>query len=180
MAYERDYKVTASLQDAYKLYKDLYNNIKDKNEYLAIAYEINKVIADMIITQSLEYRLPERMGFLRIKKNKQKLVIVNGRISPKKNVIDWENTWKVWKEMYPDKTWKEIKKLKGKKVLFQTNPHTDGEIMKWYWRKGGGVKNSTVYVFNVVKGGKVDEYYTGRLGLAWWIKSDDKTNDYYF
>lgn len=180
MAYERDYKVTASLHDAYKVYKKLYKDIKDRRKFLDIAYDINKCLSDMIIRDSLEYRLPERMGFLRIKKKKQKLIIINGRISPKKNIIDWENTWKLWKEMYQDKSWKEIKKMKGKQVLFQTNRHTDGEIMKWYWRKGSGVKNSTVYVFDVVKGGIVENKYTGRLGLAWWIKSDDKTNDYYF
>lgn len=179
MAYERDYKVTASLHDAYKVYKKLHFGI-DRRQFLDIAYDINKTISDMIIKESLEYRLPERMGFLRIKKKKQKLKLVNGKISPKKNVIDWENTWKYWQECYPDKTWKEIKQIKGKQVLFQTNPHTDGEIMKWYWRKGSGVKNSTVYVFDVVKGGIVDNKNIGRLGLAWWIKSDDKTNDYYF
>jgi len=180
MAYERDYKVTATLQDAFKTYKSLYPEITDKTKYLAIAYDINRAISDMIITKSLEYRLPERIGFLRIKKNKQKLKLVNGKISPKKNVIDWENTWKYWKEIYPDKTWKEIKKFKGKQVLFQTNPHTDGEIMRWYWRKGSGVKNSTVYIFDVVKGGIFDNCHVGRLGLASWIKSDDKDNDYYF
>ena len=67
MAYERDYKVTASLQDAFKVYKELYPSIT-KDKYLAIAYDINKALSDAIIRESLEYRLPERLGFLRIKK----------------------------------------------------------------------------------------------------------------
>lgn len=179
MAYERDYKVTASLQDAYKLYKELYSGLP-KNEYLAIAYDINKTLSDAIIRESLEYRLPEKLGFLRIKKAKQKLVIKDGKIDPKKNVIDWENTWNYWKEIYPGLTHKEIKKLKGKKVLYQTNQHTDGTIMRWAWTKGYGVKNYSVYTFDTVKGGIIDGHYTGRLGLAWWIKSDDKNNDYYY
>jgi len=179
MAYERRVKITASLQDAYKLYKQEYGDI-DKSLYLNIIYDINRVISNKIIKESLEYRLPERLGFIRIRKKKQKLKIREGRIDLNKNVIDWNETWKIWQELYPNKTRQEIKKIKGKRVIFQTNDHTDGEIMSWYWEKGWGIKNISVYKFRPIKGGFKDNFYSGRLGLAKWIKSIDKNNDYYF
>ena len=180
MAYERKYKVTSTLQDAYKLYGEEYGKI-NKKLYLAIAYEILKTIATMIIKESLEYRIPERLGFIRIRKKHGKLILRDGRIDVNKNVIDWKDTWDTWYEMYPGKTRKEINKIKGKRVIFQSNYHTDGEIMSWYWdKKTSNVKNNRIYNFTPVKGGVFDEYYTGRLGLASWIKSYDRENDYYF
>lgn len=180
MAYERKYKITSTVKDSYSLYKEEYGDI-NKFQYLKIAYEILKTISHMIITESLEYRIPDRLGFLRIKKMKSKLRLRNGRIDVNKNVIDWKATWDYWHEIYPDKKRKEIIAIEGKKVLFQTNYHTDGDIMKWYWdRSMCNIKNNKIYSFNKVKGGVSDGIYTGRLGLAAWIKSDEKTNDYFY
>lgn len=180
MAYERRYKVTSTLQDAYKTYNTSYEPI-NKKLYIAIAYDILKHISNMIITNSLEYRIPNKLGFIRIKKTKPKLKIREGRIDVNKNIIDWKATWDAWNEMYPNKTRKEIKLIKDKRVIFQTNNHTDGEVMRWYWdRSVCNIKNNSIYSFARVKGGIFDGLYTGRLGLAQWIKSEDKTNDYYY
>lgn len=180
MAYERKYKVTSTLQGAYTLYKEEYEDI-DKSIYLDIAYDITAAISDMIIKESLEYRLPGKLGFLRIRKKKHELKIINGRIDLNKNIIDWGRTWEYWNSQYPDLPRKEINKIKGKKVLFQTNPHTDGEVMSWYWDKNTcTIKNNTVYSFSPVKGGIFKGFFRGRLGLSAWIKSDKKTNDYYY
>lgn len=180
MAYERKVKITSSLQDAYKLYINEYKDI-DKKLYMNIAYDITKSISDMIIRESLEYKLPSRLGFLRIKKTKPKLKIKNGRIDINTNIIDWGKSWKYWEEQYPDLSRKEIKKIKDKRVIFQTNKHTNGEVMRWYWdRLICRVPNYSVYSFKPVKGGVFDGYYRGRLGLNEWIKSEDKTNDYYY
>jgi hypothetical protein len=128
MAYKRDIKITSSLQDAYKLYKKEYKDI-DKRLYLDIAYELMMTISNMIITESLEYRMPSRLGFLRIKKSTLKLKIKNGKIDINKNIIDWGATWKYWESEYPNLSRKDIIAIKGKKVMFQTNSHTNGEVM---------------------------------------------------
>jgi hypothetical protein len=181
MAYERKFKVTSSLQGAYKLHKEKNSKIT-REVYFAVVYDITKAIADMIIRESFEYRIPEKLGFLRIRKKKPKLKIRDGRIDINKNIIDWEATWKYWETTYSGKTRKEIRGIKNKPgVIFQTNPHTDGEVMSWYWDKMTcTVKNNSVYNFSKVKGGIFDGLHTGRLGLAWWIKSDEKMNDYYY
>jgi len=180
MLYKRDIKITSSLQDAYKLYKKEYKDI-DKRLYLDIAYELMITISNMIITESLEYKMPSRLGFLRIRKSTLKLKIKNGKIDINKNIIDWGATWKYWESEYPNLSRKDIIAIKGKKVMFQTNRHTNGEVMRWFWdRITCKVPNKTVYMFKPVKGGIFNNKYTGRLGLAKWIKSDEKTNDYYF
>lgn len=176
--YERDYKITSSLQDAYKVYVRDYGKI-DKKQFLAVSYDITKTISDMIIRESLEYRMPG-LGYLRIRKAKAKLKIREGKIDVNKNIIDWETTWKYWNEKYPNKSRKEIKLIEGKKVFFQVNRHTDGNVMRWYWDKYFTVKNVTVYSFKTIKGGIFDGVYMGRIGLGKWIKSEDKTNDYYY
>ena len=180
MAYERKYKVTSSLQGAYKLYKEDNPEI-DKKVYMAIVYDITKTIADMIIRESFEYRLPGKLGFIRVRKKKPKLKLRDGRIDINKNIIDWESTLQYWKKKYPNKNRKELKAIEGKKVIFQTNNHTNGEVMSWYWdKKICNIPNSSIYSFKPIKGGIFGDFFLGRLGLASWIKSDDKTNDYYY
>ena len=179
MAYERKYKITASLQDAYKAYRK-ENITFNKRQYLDIAYDIMETLSDMIIKESLEYKLPFRLGFIRIRKHHTKLVIRDGKIDVNKNVIDWKATWDYWNEQYPNKTRKEMKEIKDKWVVFQTNDHTNGQVMKWYWDKRfSTVKNNTVYLFKPVKGGEFNGLYRGRLGLAAWINNDNKKNDWY-
>jgi len=169
--YERKIKITNSVQDAFKLYKEEYGKIS-KKLYLAVAYELMKNVSNMIIKESFEYRIPEAMGFLRIRKKKQKIRIENGRIDINKNIINWDATWKAWMKKYPGKTRKEIKEIENKRVVFQTNDHTNGEVMQWHWDKSvNKVPNAYVYSFDPVKGGEFDGYLTGRLGLAKWIKS---------
>lgn len=178
--YERKFKVTATLQDAYKLYRKQFGEV-NKATFLAIAYDIMLTVSDMIIRESLEYRIPNKMGFLRVRKTKQRLIIKDGRIDCKRNKVDWNKSWEAWYKMYPNKSRKEIMNIPNKGLIYHKNYHTDGHIMRWYWvKKFSNVINSSVYSFDPVKGGKVGKYYTGRLGLAMWIKSDEKTNDYYF
>ena len=55
---DRKFKVTDTLQDAYIYYIKHYKKV-NKKLYLNIAYEITKNISDMIIRESLEYKLPE-------------------------------------------------------------------------------------------------------------------------
>lgn len=179
MAYERKYKITASVQDSYKVYKELKGKLPRKL-YLKIAYELLEIISDMIIRQSLEYKIPHRLGFLKIRKKKQHIRLYEGGIDINKNTIDWKSTKEAWKAMYPDKTEKEIRAIPGKKVIFHTNRHTDGYVMRWYWDKRlCTTVNRTIYLFKPVKGGEFNGNFRGRLGLAGWINHDERKNDWY-
>lgn len=179
--YERKIKLTGGLQAAYKRYKTVSGTKTISREmYTGICQDFNKALSNKIITESFEYKIPYGLGHLRIKSSQQKIRIKDGKIQTCKMAIDWNSTKKLWREMYPGKTSQELKEIPNKKILVHTNEHTDGKIMRWYWdRRISNFKNQTVYKFKPVKGGEIDNNYTGRLGLSAWINSDDMNNEYY-
>ena len=173
MAYERKIKITSGIGDAYEHYKHkkVVCDI-DKKTYVDLVYTINKKISDNIIKNSLEFKLPFRLGSILILKNKLKIRVKDGKIQKNKMIVDWEASWNYWNKEYPNLTHNEIKKFKGKQVLYQTNDHSNGYVMSWKWNKmGSKFINKSVYSFKPTK--------QNRLDLATWIKSDDKNNDYY-
>jgi len=156
MAYEREFNVTHTLEDIYKLY--VMNRMERKQEFVnkkqfkAIAYMFLKELSGMILNDGFEYKMPHKLGYMRIKTNKLKYKIANGRIVPKKGIIDWGSTRKLWAEMYPGLDISEIKKIEGKPRLFYTNDHSNGDVFRWYWDKRTSmVINHTVYTFEPVK-----------------------------
>lgn len=180
--HERKVKITGGLWESYKKYKKENKNSKiDRKTYVNICHDFNKVISQKIIKESFEFKLPFRLGYLRIKSFKIEPKIVNGKLDKNKLAPDWDTTWKYWHKIYPDKTRKEIKLIANKKLIYHLNEHTDGYTMKWYWDKRFSCfKNQSVYLFKPVKGGIIDdEMYNGRLGLAAWIKSPLRKNEYY-
>lgn len=175
-------KVTAGLYDAYYAYKkEVGRNGVDRKLYSDLCQEFNKRISDKMITESLEFRMPYRLGFLRVKAIKQEVIIKDGRLDTTRMPIDWPACRDYWNEIYPDKTWEEIKQIPDKKLIVHTNEHTDGYLMKWYWdRRQVNIKNYTAYKYFPVKGGVTDDgYFYGRRGLSTWVKSDERNNHYY-
>lgn len=178
----RGRKKTVGIYDAYAEYKKKVgrNNIS-RILYSEICQEFNKRISNKMITESFEFRLPFRLGFLRVKAIKQRVIIKDGKIDTTHMPVDWPACWEYWHQIYPDKTREEIKKIPNKRLIVHTNEHTDGYLMRWYWdRRQSNVKNHTAYIYKAVKGGVTEDgYYYGRRGLSKWIKSEEKTNYYY-
>lgn len=178
MAYERDYKITKTIHDLYKFYKEITKDPLSERLFKDIVYDINKEVSDLVISRSFEYRLPYRLGYLRIKKRKLRLKIKNGRIDVNKNMVDWKSTFDYWQDKYGTRDRKVLRDIKDKKRIYQLNEHTNGDIMKWFWDKHlCNVPNSSVYKFKPVKGG-YNEKYIGRLGLGEKIK--EGYTDYYY
>lgn len=182
--HKRSVNITGGLYDAYKFYKG--KNCKPtvtKEEYSKICQLFNKKISDKIISESYEFKIPFGLGYLRIKGNKSKIRIKDGRIDPNRMPINWPETKKIWAELYnwPNISSEEFTAIKHKKYVFFTNEETDGYIYRWYWdKRTSNFKNQSVYNFRPVKGGVTsDNYHTGRLGIASWIKSGKKNNEYY-
>jgi len=178
MAYERDIEITHVLSDCYKVYKRICieKGIKPVTlrQYKETCYSFNSKLSDSIIKQSFEYKIPFRIGILRIRKNKQKFRIVDGKLKPKKSMIDWYQTrYVLWKRLYPGKTLSELKQIKNKPLVMFTNEHSNGEVMKWYWDKRyNKITNCRFYLFRPVK--------QNRLNLGKHIKDEDRENDYSF
>jgi len=166
-------KITMGLWDAYKQYKKKKGvpGITRK-EYVDICHSLNKKISEKIIKESLEFKMPYGLGYLGIRKNELKIRIKDGKLQKSKMVPDWGTSWKIWNEEYKGLTNKEIKKLPGKTLIYQTNDHSNGYIMKWHWERHKiKFKNVRAYRFKPTK--------QNRLDLAAHIKSEDRQNDYY-
>ena len=181
--YERKHKVTGGLWDAYKFFKGKYPESQiNRKTYVDICHLFNKKVSNAIIKNSIEFRLFNRLGLLRIKAFKRNLKFRDdGRIDTSRNSIDWAKTRQLWYQLYPGKTMSEIKHIPNKKVIIHLNEHSNGYSYRWYWDKRVcNFKNQTVYKFNPVKGGvSKDGYHYGRRGLASWIKDDERTNEFY-
>lgn len=181
--YVRKSSVTGGLWDAYKFYKASNPTTKiTRKQYVDVCHLFNKKLSDSIIRESTEFRVFFGLGFIRIRSFKQTIKFTeDGRVDSRKNKIDWGKTRALWKTMYPGKSFEEITKIPNKKLVFHLNEHSNGYIMRWYWEHRTCVfKNRSVYAFKPVKGGISKEgYYYGRLGLAQWIKGDERTNEYY-
>lgn len=180
-AYERKVNVTGGLWDAYKFYKNKYKkSVVDRKLYVTVCQEFNKRISDKIIRESTEFRLFNRLGFIRIKTFKLAIRIKNGKIDTQRNSVNWSKTLDLWEQLYGTRDRRALKDIPNKKLVIHTNEHSNGYSMKWYWDKRGcNIKNKTLYKFNPVKGGVSDGCYYGRRGLSSWIQSDERTNEYY-
>lgn len=170
---KHEIKITDGLWDSYKHYKKKKGAaIVSRKEYVDICHRLNKKISEKIIKESIEFKIPFKLGTISIIKNELKITVKDGKVQKNKLLVDWEATWKYWYELYPDLTNSEIRKLPGKIPIYQTNEHSNGYVMKWAWNKTGtNFQNKTVYKFKPTK--------QNRLDLAKHIKSDDRENDYY-
>lgn len=180
--YVRKVNVTGGMVDAYKFYKNKYpKSVIDGKTYVEVCTLFNRKLSNRIITQSFEFRVPYKLGFIRIKSMKLTVRIKDGKIDPKKKVVDWARTKKLWAQIYGTSDMSELKKISNKKLVIHTNEHTNGYTMKWNWdRRSCNVTNIRLYKFNPVKGTvSPDGYYYGRRGLAAWLNNDERTNEYY-
>ena len=180
--YKRDFKVTGGLWDAYKFYKLKYpKSVIDRSTYVSICQLFNKRISDKIIRESTEYRLPFKLGFLRIKSFKAAIKIKNNKIVSTRNYVNWAKTLELWERLYNTRDRSILRTIPDKKLVYHLNEHTNGYSMKWLWdRRGCNIINNRTYIFTPVKGGITKEgYHYGRKGLAAWIVNEDRTNEYF-
>ncbi len=122
---------SATLKNAYKTYEDFYN--VGYKKYRSICEDFNKLIMDNILLKSHEFKMPYRLGTLRIKKKKMNYSQKNKN----KLKIDWKAT------------------RENKKVIYHLNDHTNGFNYRWYWLKREAVvKNKSVYSFQATRTNK--------------------------
>lgn len=102
-------------------------------------------IMDEVILHNYEYRLPLRLGYIKILKRKPKpFYLKNGMIDTKHYPIDYKRTKELWET---DPVAREKKKL-----IFITNEHTDGYRYKFWWdKRGSNIKNKNAYSFEPVR-----------------------------
>jgi hypothetical protein len=141
------------INDQYKYFRrELGKSIPKKYSvnrftYSAIIKRCNTLISEMVINEAYEFRLPYRLGYLSIKRNKPKLVLnPDGTLNAAKSKlqIDFQATMKLWE--------KSENALKLKKKVYFTNVHSEGYICGWSWdKRTSNIKNITIYSFKTVR-----------------------------
>ena len=123
-------QTSCTLVQAYKEYDDFYD--VGYKKYRSICEDFNKSIIDEILLKAKEFKMPHRLGSLRILKKE-----MNYSSSKNKLKINWQET------------------NKHKKVIYHLNDHTDGFNYRWFWsKKKAIVKNKTIYSFQATRTNK--------------------------
>lgn len=151
---------------------ELNGSVVDYATYCSVIRSFNNRLADSLIIDAMEFKMPFRLGKLRIKKFKQKIKLdENGNIDKKNLPVNWKKTWDMWFDIYPGLDRAEIKKIPNKKVIYHLNEHTSGYRCVLFWDKiNCNVKNNRVYSAMFT--------FTNRRKLAYMLQTDQKINYY--
>lgn len=119
-----------------------------QKKFTDIAKYFFSLLSEQIIDFGYEYKLPQRMGHLMVRKFKSD-----------KRQVDWNSTKKFFGE--------ENKNLpKGeKKIIYHSNKHSAGYNARWWWRKEHYISFNLPYKFTAIRKNK--------RSLAKKIKSDN-------
>jgi len=141
-----------ALHDIYKFYKTLDGEKVPSNIFRAVLKDYNTKALEKVVYEGEDFELEAGMGSIRIRKfnNKPKLN-KDGEVK-NKFAVDWPETHKRWREIYPGKTDEEILKIPNKPRVFHLNEHTDNWVLKWHWDKiTCTVPNQSAYRFYPVR-----------------------------
>jgi hypothetical protein len=176
-------KITAdyTLKDAYKhfcislvLHETIQGNTIDIQKrhnitctkYNSICKEFNQLLSDLIIYNAYEFKIPYRIGPIRIRKYKARLKIdpVTNKLQTNTLPVDYKATKLLWSE-------DEEARLNKKKVYI-LNTHTDGYRCTWFWsKKRCNIPNKSVYQFIPCRRNK--------RALAEALKLEEQKPDYF-
>jgi len=151
-------RVTADYKfgDIYRFYQERYG---EEALPRPVVHEIYKRlfpgVIKLMVFENLDYRMPARLGSLRVRK---KLVAPkidkDGNLDTRDLSINYKATKKLWEKMYPGKTAEEIQAIEGKKIIRETNDHTDNYRLYWYWDKlTSNLLNQSAYYIDVCRDG---------------------------
>jgi len=162
------YKSDFGIIDLFKFYKKKQKEagkvVIDKSLYSKVLKDFNDAICKEIVENAFEYRMPFRLGYLRIRKHKTRIIVdENGKLKTRHLHPDWKATKELW-AMNEDAR-------AEKKIVWHTNRHTQGFYCKWYWDKRAcNIKNSSVYSISISR--------TNKRRIAEAINTKDNI-DYY-
>ena len=168
----RKYKKTIGENDVYKYYSLHTKNSVTRGEFSSISKDIGSGIMRMLIYDNSVYYMPFRLGDICIKKKEKNVVFTDdGKIDTKQLRVDWERTLDHWRELYPDLTPDELKKIPGKKKFYHLNEEVNGYVAYFHWSKyTANFRNKSAYLFKPVR------QYKRELGN--YIKKTHKMNYY--
>jgi 5-hydroxyisourate hydrolase-like protein (transthyretin family) len=128
----RRQKRNKTLVDAYQEFKDEFGDEKvlqdiDKTVYRNVCIRFNELMAEAVIVDAKEFKMPSGLGTIRIKKI----------ISNQKRRVDWKAT------------------REHDTKIYHLNFHTDGYYYKWFWHKKKALfTNKSAYSFSPTRNNK--------------------------
>jgi hypothetical protein len=146
--YNKDYGII----DMYKFYKKEQKEKKAPIVSFHLFSKIlkyhNKEVVKEIVENAGELRMPYRLGYVRIRKFKQRIKFdANGKLKTQHLRPDWKATKKLWAE--------NEEAALTKKLVWHTNTHSRGFYYKWYWDKRAcNITNSSAYSLIISRGNK--------------------------
>ncbi|MCD6329194.1 MAG: hypothetical protein J7M10_02390 [Candidatus Cloacimonetes bacterium] len=166
--------------DLYLNYKKRFKGHDKKSEanvpyitYSTIIKDFNTSLSKAIMLHSFEFVMPYRLGKVRIRRIENKLRLnEKGEIDTTRLAPNWNECWKLWFRLYPGKTREEITKIRGKKMVYHLNKHTDGNSFTLFWSKiGNNIIHNRIYSLIFT--------YTNRRFLAQVIESEGPKTTFY-
>lgn len=129
--------------------------------YKAFFAEISRII----IYEAFEFRVPHRLGRLRIRKYKPKVKVnSDGTLDKSRLRPNWGKTNALWARSEEAK--------KNKQLVYHTNDHSDGYQHRFFWEKRMmNVPNYSAYSFIPARANKRE--------LAAVLKDEDNFIDYF-
>lgn len=111
-------------------------------------------IVKLMVFDTIDYRMPARLGYLRVKKKKiEPKLDVDGNLDLRRLSVDYKKTKKLWEEIYPGKTAEEIKAIEDKPVVRELNESNGGYRVTFFWDKTTcNIPNQSAYYIKMTRG----------------------------
>jgi hypothetical protein len=145
-----DYK----MDEIYTFYKERYG---DKALPRETVHEIYKKlfpeIIKLIVFENLDYRMPARLGSLRVKKKLIRPKIdKNGNLDARRLSVDYKATKRYWEKLYLGKTAEEIALIENKPLIKELNEHSNNYRLTFWWDKvTSNVTNQSAYYLKITR-----------------------------
>jgi hypothetical protein len=132
-------KAHYGMKDYYKAYYKSSENAVSYTQYSDIISKYNKSVIDLMLNNSMDYRVPIINFLFTIRKDKRSPVIKNGKLHNNRP-IDFNKTMKLWNS---------DPEAKAKKIILRhANTHSSGYVYRIYCKKHeSSVKNKNYYKY---------------------------------
>lgn len=155
---------------------DFYKSFKRKSDISASKFstvlrDLNEEMFKSMVLENTTLKTTP-LGRFSIVKYRKSFLDENGEIDKTKTIINYHKTLNLWRTLYPGKSLAQLKTIKDKKVVYETNDHSNGYICETYWNRiNCKLKGVSGYTFIPTR--------TNNRFLAKCLKDPDLEIDFY-
>lgn len=142
------YDIQHTVRSNYKEFKKEHPEVSYK-QYMAVYEDFIYAIVHKIIEESADFRVPQRLGDIGIRKTKiKKELQPDGTVKSLNRPVNFKATIELWERLYGTTDKKELKKIEDKPLVRFNNNHTGHYTFFICWDKRTcNVKNQSRYKF---------------------------------